>query len=308
MKIIAALLGVALLYTLYLYNQLSKRDLEIGKSLADQTDKVAKLEVELQRVRGRNQAEIDEDKGLAYQLQGAINQKKNEIADLDAQISRLRNGEGRDVESSSAKDAYDAQNAVVTDLGHRLESVRSQRQQFKNSMGGGGDQARQAHAADDAGMTDQIRAQTAQLQSLQAQMKDLKSRIGDFDAKAQIPQVNQQIVTTKGTIDQLKAQKKSLDEQWNAQQSDSRSVNGSRLAQLKNQEDSLALQYQEEKARLSSLERDWKSLQGTRQQEKGQIQSVVASRDQRKAELADLQNQLAGIQKKLSDLGVSLSQ
>jgi DNA repair exonuclease SbcCD ATPase subunit len=302
-NLVIAVLGLALAYSLYTNWSMQQRDLDLGKTLADQTDKLAKLELELQGTRQKNQKQIEETMALALSLQDQINHKKGELNEVSEQLRRLASGEGRDVEPNSAKENYDEKKAEVDALAQKLQAVRTQRQQLQSSTNSGLEQVSQNKSYNDTGLGGEIQDERAQIKALDQQLKDLKSRPGDFNALAQINPTRDQIASHKAHLNQLIAQKAEVDQEWTNQQKQIHTQSGQSLAQLKATEDQLNQQYQYAKAQLPGFQRDWKDLQGNRKQETDRIHSLESDRDKKKAELSDLQGQLSAAQSKLAELG-----
>ena len=296
------ILFAALVASIYFTAKFYSASRDQTKSLESQSAVIDKLQQELDREKGRNQAQRKLEEQAIEQLKDQQRQARSNLEAIGQRLHSIQNASNDRNEAGAIQDKLNDQRGILLDLDQQLRVVRAKTSQISSEGNLAQGQNKVNQKLSDEELKNQIALQEQSIKNLQGQIADLRKRRYDFEAAHQADLLQSQVNDQKLGLQQLKNQRQTVTQQWEGQKSVSQLATQTRQQELKTSEEQLKQQISEQKALSQQLERQLQDAKQSKASQKATLAQLQSDYAQQKAQVEDLQGQITQHEARLKEL------
>jgi chromosome segregation ATPase len=268
-----------------------------------EADRIKKLEADLARERGRNQSTRGSQQDIVNDLKQKILAEKTYFDSLQQRYQTARNrGQAQDW-AASLEGQLKSQREVTQEIESQLKGLKTASSEIGNQGKLAQTQQRLGLKEQRAELEAQIHAQDLQLKDTQARINELKKDRLNFDAKAAIRPLQDQLTAQKLTLQVLKDQRGQLAVQTNAAVGDIQSDTQDRQINLRESREQMEARLRQEKEVYADLQKQLNEAKQDRGSQKSALEKLQADFQASRDHLNALKSQLQEQEKRLKEMG-----
>jgi chromosome segregation ATPase len=287
------------------HNAALHQDLQTGeKKIQEQSDQLQKLEAALKKARAHLQTDVDAQRQVVDGLKGRLKTEQDLLTDLELRRDHARNGGVGGDDPAYYGDPIAKERGLIEDLKLLLAQNQAQQKGLKDSRSQAIGTTQQQELQGNQQLAAAITDGQLNLTSLQQQVLDLQPRRGDYQVKAQIQQLNQQIKDQKTQIHSMQAQQKDFNQQGKSTENAISGQTGAQMGDLRQAEAQLKQRLQAEQASFDQLKQQQKTASQSRSDQRNAISQMEKSYQDEKLKIQQLQQDLKTQEARLQEISI----
>ena len=291
-----------LIASLYINWNLYNASISKGQALDKETALSHKLEDELRKERRKNETEVVAQREKVSKLKQDLTAKKVAFEIIEQKLRTEKNlgVGGEDIPTIEGE--LSQRKAAVQDLEQQLKGLKGQQAQVTTQGKAALAEAKATQKLQLDQLAEQIRLKEVYIKELTSQIAELKKQHISFEAQQKAKEMEPQLTQEKANLDELKTQRRQINDAWLAQLAESQGESETGKSGLVQTEQQLKDDLQ---AAKTSLQESQARLQGARSSKTSQAQVIRGAEEQYKEEKASIQEfeaQLQLEQQRLKDM------
>jgi chromosome segregation ATPase len=303
-KPLAALLIVALVGSAYSNWKFVQKNKQTQLKISDQAERIKALQAHLDKVSDRFKADADAERQVIDQLKQRLKAEQDNLSALDFDHTRAHNGGVGGDDPANYNEPIRNQQSVVQDLQSQLDQLKNQGAVVSNAQKQALGETKYEESTARQQIDAAIQLGQQNLESLQSQRKALQPHIFENGVNDQVKSLTQQIKEQQAQLQSLRSQRKAYDQQGHYAENTINSQTGSQLNDIQQARAQLAQRLKTERAALNDLQQKQKAATQSRNNQKSAINQVDQAYQAQKQKVQQLQDQLKTEEARLQALTI----